>query len=74
MAQDYILRMLQQIGAMLAGIIAKKQQGDLAGAEAELQEQCLHRVGLPLFVLKHSPPEAVAELLAAVRQFPDKTA
>ena len=64
MSQDYILRMLHQVGAMLAGIIAKRQRGDLAGAEAELQEQCLQRVGLPLVVVKHSPPQAVAELLA----------
>jgi len=63
MAQDLLLRMIQQVGAMLAGIIAKRKAGDLDGAEAELQERSLQAVGLPLFVLRHSPPEAVQELL-----------
>lgn len=64
MAQDYILRMLQQIGAMIAGIVAKKNAGDPAGAEAEIQEQCLQHVGLPIDMVKHASPDAVAELLA----------
>jgi hypothetical protein len=65
MAEDYILRMLQQISAMIAGIVGKKQAGDFAGAEAELQEKCLQHIGLPLDVVKHAPPDALAELLAA---------
>lgn len=65
MAQDYILRMIQQVAAMLAGIIAKKQRGDWDGAEAELDEQCRQHVGLPLVVVKHSPPADVVDLLAA---------
>jgi len=65
MAQDYVLRMIQQIAAMLAGIVAKRQQGDLAGAEAELQDKCLQHVGLPLMVVKHSSPEVVSAWLAS---------
>jgi hypothetical protein len=65
MAQDFIVRMLQQISAMLAGIVARKQRGDLAGAEVEVRERCLQHIGLPLDVVKHATPDAVAELLAA---------
>lgn len=65
MAQDYIVRMLQQIGAMIAGIVARKQAGDLAGAEAEIREKCLEHIGLPLDVVKHASPDGLAELLAA---------
>jgi hypothetical protein len=56
--------MIQQIGVMLAGILAKRRAGDLAGAEAELREKALQNVGLPLTAVKHSPPEAVQALLA----------
>ena len=63
MAQDYLLRMIQQVAAMLAGILAKRQAGDLAGAEDELQEKSLQYVGLPLVVVKHAAPEAILELL-----------
>lgn len=49
---------------MLASILAKRQAGDLIGAEAELEERALQCIGMPLAVLKHSPPDAVVELLA----------
>jgi hypothetical protein len=37
MASDYILRIVEQIAAMLATIIAKKQAGQFAEAGAELE-------------------------------------
>jgi hypothetical protein len=62
--QDYIIRLLQQLGAMLATIAGKKSVGDLAGAEQEIAEQCLRHTGLPLMVVKQSSPEDLAALLA----------
>jgi hypothetical protein len=62
--QDYIIRLLQQLGAVLAAIAGKKTSGDLAGAEQEIAEQCLRHTGLPLVVVKQSSPEDLAALLA----------
>ncbi|HEX2099126.1 MAG TPA: hypothetical protein VHF69_00600 [Candidatus Synoicihabitans sp.] len=64
MPQDYILRLLQQLGAIVATILGKRAAGDLDGAEAEIAEQCLRHTGLPLVVVKQSTPEALAQLLA----------
>jgi len=64
MPQDYIVRMIQQMAAMLAGIIAQRQRGELSAAAASLEEKCLAHVGLPLAVVKHASPETLADLLA----------
>ena len=63
MAQDYIMRLLQQVAAMLAGIIAKKRLGLLAEARQELEETCLRTVGLPLDRVKRLSPDELAEKL-----------
>jgi hypothetical protein len=63
MARDYILRMVEQIAAMLASIIAKKQAGQIAEAGVELENTCLQTIGLNLADLKRLSPESVAGLL-----------
>lgn len=64
MPQDYIVRMIQQMAAMLAGIIAQRQRGELSSAADSIEQKCLEHVGLPLSVVKHTSPEGLAELLA----------
>jgi hypothetical protein len=64
MPQDYIIRLLQQLGAMLATIAGKKSVGDLAGAEQEIADQCERHTGLPWVVVKQSTPDALVGLLA----------
>lgn len=64
MPQDYIVRMIQQMAAMLAGIIAQRQRGELSAAADSIEQKCLEHVGLPLAVIKSASPEALAELLA----------
>jgi len=64
MPQDYILRLLQQLGAIVATIAGKRTAGDLAGAEQEIDDQCQRHVGLPLVVVRQSSPENLAALLA----------
>lgn len=64
MPQDYILRLLQQLGAIVATISGKRTAGDLAGAEQEIDEQCQRHVGLPLVVVRQSSPEGLDGLLA----------
>ena len=64
MAGDYMLRMIEQIAAMLATIIARKEAGEFTEARRELEDKCLETVGLPLDAVKSLSPEAVAQLMA----------
>src|SRR5690606_27758281 len=64
MPQDYILRWLQQLGAIVATISGKRTAGDLAGAEQEIDDQCQRHIGLPLVVIRQSSPEGLEALLA----------
>jgi hypothetical protein len=63
MGRDYILRMVDQMAAMFASVIARKQAGQLAEARAELENTCIQTIGLTLTDLKRLSPEAVAQLL-----------
>jgi hypothetical protein len=63
MPGDYMLRMIGQIAAMLAAILARKKAGQLVEARAEAENACLQAIGLTLAELKRLSPEAVAQLL-----------
>src|SRR6266850_2818890 len=63
MARDYILRMVEQIAAMLATILAKKEAGQVGEARQEMDGNSLRTIGLTLESLKKLSPEAVANLL-----------
>lgn len=63
MPQDYILRLLEQLGAMAATIGGKKAAGDLEGAALEIEEQCVRHTGLPFAVVKQASPEGLSLLL-----------
>ncbi len=63
MAQDYIMRMIEQIGRMLAAIIAHRKAGRNADAALEIEASCLQSVGLPIDLVRRSSPEALWELL-----------
>jgi hypothetical protein len=58
-----MLRMIEQIAAMLAAIMARKQAGQLVEARSEAQKSCLQTIGLTLDELKRLSPESVAQLL-----------
>ncbi len=64
MAADYLLRMIEQLAAAVASILAAKNRGDLPRAAREIEERCLEATGLPLVLVKQSPPDALVELLA----------
>jgi hypothetical protein len=64
MARDYILRMVEQIAAMLATIMAKRQAGQTAEAQTELDGNSLRTIGMSLEDLKKLSPETLANLLA----------
>jgi hypothetical protein len=64
MPEDYIMRLIQQVAAMLAAIIAKRGDGKPAEARQDLDTTCLQSLGLPLATLKQYSPEALARQLA----------
>src|ERR1700722_13713673 len=61
--EDYVMRLIRQISAALAGIIAKQKGGNLVEAREELATTCVLTIGLSLAQIKQLSPEAVAELL-----------
>ena len=63
MPEDYIMRLIQQVAAMLAAIIAKRGDGKPAEARQDLDSTCLQTIGLPLATLKRYSPEALARQL-----------
>jgi hypothetical protein len=65
MAQDYIMRMVEQIAAMLAAIIAKRRLGQTEEAKADLAALSLQTIGLPLDTVRQLAPDALASHLAA---------
>src|ERR1044071_3656143 len=63
MARDYIMRMVEQIAAMLSTILAKREAGCGIEVERELDGHCLRTIGLTLERLRKLSPQAVAQLL-----------
>lgn len=57
------MRLVAQIAALLAGVVAKQQAGKLAEAREELERTCRQTIGLSLPQLKQLSPEAVAQRL-----------
>src|SRR5258708_1681769 len=59
MAQDYILRLIEQVALMLAELSRLKK----AERPARIGALCLREVGLPIELIKHSSPETIFQLL-----------
>ncbi len=59
MAQDYILRLIEQVSLMLAEL-SRMRQGE---KPERISAICLREVGLPLDLVKHSSPETIFQLL-----------
>lgn len=60
---DYILRLVEQISRILAGIIHQKRLGRGEHALAGVEQACLEQVGLPLELIKQASPEQLLALL-----------
>lgn len=65
MAQDYIMRLTQQLVAMLAAIIAKRRAGQVEDAKQDLANLCRQNVGLNLDTVKQLSPDALAAQLTS---------
>jgi hypothetical protein len=63
MSQDYILRLIEQVGQMLASILTLRKAGRNAEATKEIEVVCLRAVGLPFNLVKQSSPETLLQLL-----------
>ncbi len=63
MQRDYIMRLIEQIAALLASVVAKQRAGQYPEAKAELEEKARQTIGFGLSDLKRLSPEAVSQLL-----------
>src|SRR5438477_2220887 len=64
MAQDYILRLIEQVGQMLATILRLRKAGRSAEAAGQVALHCQQLTGLPFDLVKHSSPAKLLGLLA----------
>ena len=64
MQRDYIMRLIEQIAALMASIIAKERAGKYPEAKAEIDEKSRQTIGLSLEQVRKLSPEAVSQLLA----------
>jgi hypothetical protein len=63
MQRDYIMRLVEQIAALLASVIAKERAGFHSEAKADLEEKARQTIGMNVSDLRRLSPEAVSELL-----------
>jgi len=65
MQRDYIMRLIEQIAALMASIIAKERAGKYPEAKVEIDEKARQTIGLSLEQMRKLSPEAVSQLLAS---------
>lgn len=63
MQTDYIMRLTAQIAAMLAAIMAKRNDGKITEARQDLEKLSLQTVGLPLATVVQMSREALRDHL-----------
>ena len=64
MQRDYIMRLIEQVAALVASIIAKERAGQYPEARAEVDEKARQSIGMSLGEMRNLSPEAVSQLLA----------
>lgn len=60
---DYIMRLIQQLGAALGQIIARKRRGEVDEAEAIISRTALNLLGLDMTLLRRLSDEGIISLL-----------
>ncbi len=63
MGQDYMMRLMEQVGRMLATVVAHRKAGRNAEAAQEIEASCSETIGLPWDVVRRSSPDAIWESL-----------
>ena len=57
------MRLIEQIAALLASVVAKERAGQYSEAKADLEERARETIGMDLRDLRRLSPEAVSQLL-----------
>ncbi len=65
MHRDFIMRLIEQVAALLASAIAKERAGLHSQARTDLEEKARQTIGMGLADVRRLSPEAVSELLAS---------
>src|SRR6476469_1855369 len=65
MQRDYIMRLVEQIAALVASIIAKERAGQYPEAKADIDAKARQTIGLSLADVRKLSPEAVSKLLTS---------
>lgn len=65
MQRDYVMRLIEQVAALIASMVCKVRSGQYLEARAELNEKAQQNVGLTLDEARKFSPEAVKELLGS---------
>jgi hypothetical protein len=63
MAQDYFLRLIEQVAQMLAAIVASRKAGRKSDAVEQIAAACQNNVGIPLEIVRRSSPGTLLQLL-----------
>jgi hypothetical protein len=63
MAQDYLLRLIEQVSQMIAEILALRKVGRISDASEQIEAMCQQNIGLPFDLVKRSAPETILQLL-----------
>jgi hypothetical protein len=63
MAQDYIMRLIEQVARMLAGILALRKAGQNEEARQEIDSSCCQTVGMSLEQIRRASPQNIAQSL-----------
>jgi hypothetical protein len=63
MAQDYILRMIEQAARMLEVILAERLAGHDKEASQKIEHACVQEIGLPFSLVRLSSPETLSNLM-----------
>jgi hypothetical protein len=63
MPQDYIMRLIEQIAALVASIVAKERAGLHSEASADLDEKTQQTIGMGIRDVRRLSPEALSRLL-----------
>src|SRR4029434_1918281 len=63
MAQDYIMRLIEQVGQMLASILRLCKAGRHEEAGREIDSCCWQTIGMSVEKIRRASPENIARLL-----------
>jgi len=63
MAQDYIMRLIEQVGQMLASILRLCKAGRHEEAGREIDSCCWQTIGMSVEKIRRASPETIARLL-----------